>query len=155
MSAYLVSDGRNRAVRTFLQGLAIDVTTALAFLLLPIVMDATSWGDLQWTVLGFLVVKTVAQSVLAYVMRVKWNRPGGKIDPPSLYARARGGLVVRRRYEGGRVSLVLLGSVALALALVVVFAYTASAVQCGITSCDPPPVDCPPRTGCWKPPPGS
>ncbi|WP_154402728.1 hypothetical protein [Nocardioides speluncae] len=23
---------------------------------------------------------------------------------------------------------------------------------CGIVACDPP--DCPPRTGCWKPPPG-
>lgn len=68
MSAQTV-DARNRALRTAVQGIAFDVLAALALLLYPIISDADGWGDFQWKVLGFLVVKTAAVAALSYAMR--------------------------------------------------------------------------------------
>jgi hypothetical protein len=69
MPTPLTTDARNRALRTLLQGLATDVVAALILLLLPVVTAANGWGDFEWRVLGFLVCKTVAVTVLSYVMR--------------------------------------------------------------------------------------
>jgi hypothetical protein len=65
----VATDARNRAARTFIQGLAVDVVAALTILLLPVVTSAEGWGDFQWSLLGFLAAKTVAATVLAYLMR--------------------------------------------------------------------------------------
>ena len=69
MTTALQADARNRAVRTFLQGLGADVLAALVLLLLPVFTNANDWGDFEWQVLGFLVAKTVAVTALSYVMR--------------------------------------------------------------------------------------
>ena len=68
-SPTLANDARNRAYRTFLQGLGADVLAALVLLLLPVFTTANGWGDFEWQVLGFLVVKTVVVTGLSYVMR--------------------------------------------------------------------------------------
>ena len=60
-------DARNRALRTFLQGLAIDVAVALAALVLA---NADTITDKQGLiVLGAAAAKTVATTVASYVMR--------------------------------------------------------------------------------------
>ena len=69
MTNLRTNDARNRALRTFLQGLGTDVTAALILLLLPVFTSANGWGDFEWQVLGFLVAKTVAVTALSYVMR--------------------------------------------------------------------------------------
>lgn len=70
----LRNDARNRALRTFLQGLAADLVAALILLLLPIVTAATGWGDFEWQVLGFLVAKTGVVTLFSYVMRTWLDR---------------------------------------------------------------------------------
>jgi hypothetical protein len=65
----LQADAKNRAVRTFYQGLGIDLAVAVATFLVTVLADADGWGDLQWAVLGFTLAKTVVQTVAAFVMR--------------------------------------------------------------------------------------
>lgn len=73
-TTYLERDARNRALRTFLVALAVDVSLALALVLVNAFSDATSWGDVQWSVLGFLLLKTAVTSAGAYVLRRKLDR---------------------------------------------------------------------------------
>lgn len=63
------SDARERALRTLIQGLAFDVAAALCIVLYTAVSQASDWGDLQWKLLGFTLVKTFAVSSLSYLMR--------------------------------------------------------------------------------------
>ena len=65
----LQADAQNRAWRTFLQGLVIDVGVALAFALTTLFGDASGWGDFQWAVISFGLAKTVVQSAASFVMR--------------------------------------------------------------------------------------
>lgn len=63
-----VADARSRALRTFAQGLALDVGVAV------VSVAATALGDVRWTkawwtLLGGLLVKTAVQSGVAYVQR--------------------------------------------------------------------------------------
>lgn len=76
------ADARNRALRTFLQGLAIDVTVSIAVVLLTVFVAADSWGELQWAVIGFSLLKTVTMTAAAYVMRRFMDRPGSLALPP-------------------------------------------------------------------------
>lgn len=69
MSTPRTTDARNRALRTFVQGLATDVLAAVVLLLLPIVTAAEGWGDFEWNIIGFLLAKTVVVTGLSYVMR--------------------------------------------------------------------------------------
>lgn len=64
------TDARNRAVRTFVQGLAFDVIASVVVFVFPLVSDADSFADFDWQVILFLLVKTVLVSVLSYTMRV-------------------------------------------------------------------------------------
>ena len=73
-------DARNRALRTFLQGLAADVTAALVMMLLPLISAANGWGDFEWQILGFLVAKTIAVSGLSYLMRTWLD--GSRVPTP-------------------------------------------------------------------------
>lgn len=62
-------DAKDRAWRTFLQGLGIDVAIAVTVVL------ALAFTDIQWTAeywfaLGGSLGRTVLQSGVAYVMRV-------------------------------------------------------------------------------------
>ena len=63
----LQNDARNRALRTFLQGLAIDLTVALAALILANVDSITNRQGL--ILFGITAAKTVVTTVASYVMR--------------------------------------------------------------------------------------
>ena len=63
------TDARNRAFRSLLQGLAFDVAAALCLVLYTAFSNASGWGDIQWAILGFTLVKTFTVSGLSYLMR--------------------------------------------------------------------------------------
>jgi hypothetical protein len=65
----LTQDAKNRALRSFLQGLAIDVVVAIALVLASSFGDADGWGDLQWQILSFTLAKTAVQSIASFLMR--------------------------------------------------------------------------------------
>jgi hypothetical protein len=73
-STKLAADARNRALRTFLQGIAADVLAAVALLVLPIFTNANGWQDIDWKILGFLLAKTVVVTGLSYLMRTVLDR---------------------------------------------------------------------------------
>lgn len=75
------ADGKNRALRTFLVGLATDVLAAVVLLLAPLVTAAQSWGDFQWGVMGFMLAKTVVATLFSYLLRTVLD---GKITPASI-----------------------------------------------------------------------
>jgi len=64
------ADARNRALRTFLQGLVLDVLLAVAL----VVYTAVSAGEVDWRLLAAALVRTVLQTAASYVMR--------KLKPP-------------------------------------------------------------------------
>lgn len=68
-SALLTADAKNRGLRSFLQGLAIDVGVGVALVLATTFGDANDWGDLEWTIIGFSLAKSVVQAAAAFVMR--------------------------------------------------------------------------------------
>ena len=65
----LNQDAKNRALRTFLQGLGIDILVAIAVWAVSVFATAGGWGDIQWVIVSFTLAKTVVQSVAAYIMR--------------------------------------------------------------------------------------
>lgn len=69
------ADARNRAIRTFAQGLLLDLLVAVAL----VVYSATSADEVEWKLLALTLLKTAAQTVAAYVMR--------KLSPPDGAAR--------------------------------------------------------------------
>ena len=86
----LTADARNRALRTFLQGLAIDLLAALGAYLLPIVTSWNAPDDIQWKVLAFGLGKTALSTVASYVMRrfldgsaVPTPLPPAPVPPPN------------------------------------------------------------------------
>lgn len=77
------TDARNRALRTFLQGLAIDVAVAICVVVITVLGTTSSWGELQWVAIGFTMFKTVLMAAASYVMRRFVDRPGSIALPPS------------------------------------------------------------------------
>lgn len=67
------TDARNRAWRTLLQGLGIDVAAALVLVLAP-ALSSVEWTPAYWQALGLLAAKSVLQAVVAFVAR--------KVVPP-------------------------------------------------------------------------
>lgn len=65
----LTADAKNRAVRSFIQGLGIDLATAIAAALLLWLPDADLSSRDAWIVLGTGLVRTVLGTVASYVMR--------------------------------------------------------------------------------------
>ena len=72
----LKADAANRAWRTLIQQLVIDVLFAVVIVLAPLVSDANTFSDFEWKALAFLVAKTVLSVIFSYVMRLK-------LDPSS------------------------------------------------------------------------
>lgn len=62
-------DAKDRAWRTFLQGLAIDVGVAVV-LVLAVAFTKIEWTLLYWQGLGLSLSRTILQSGVAYLMRV-------------------------------------------------------------------------------------
>jgi hypothetical protein len=67
--ATLASDARNRALRTFVVGIATDVAVAVGLVLVNAFTKANGWGDFDWSILGFSVAKTGVTTAGAYVLR--------------------------------------------------------------------------------------
>jgi hypothetical protein len=78
----LTTDAKNRALRTFLQGLGIDLAVALAMLITTMLMSKNSWGEIEWIVLGFSVFKTVLMVTASFIMRRFIDRDGSVALPP-------------------------------------------------------------------------
>jgi hypothetical protein len=78
----LTTDAKNRALRTFLQGLAVDVAISIAVVIITVFATADDWGDLQWTIIGFSLFKTVLTTIASFVMRRFVDRPGSVALPP-------------------------------------------------------------------------
>lgn len=79
----LAADAKNRAFRTFLQGIGIDVAVAVAAALLVWLPDADISKKEAWIVLGTSAAKTVLQAIAAYVMRAKLDGIGVTPLPPA------------------------------------------------------------------------
>lgn len=65
----VLTQARSRAFRTFLQSLAFDVGAAVVLVLYTAFASATSWGEVQWGLLAFTLVKTATVTVLSYLMK--------------------------------------------------------------------------------------
>jgi hypothetical protein len=74
MTATTRADAQNRAWRTLIQGLAFDVGTAIILVLSLAIPDLNNWGDIEWAILGFSVVKSAVMAALAYLMRTVFRR---------------------------------------------------------------------------------
>lgn len=76
------NDARNRALRTFVQGLASDVIAAVVLLVLPVFTSATGWQNIDWKILSFLIAKTIVVTGLSYVMRQYIDKKTDVLLPP-------------------------------------------------------------------------
>lgn len=66
----VIADARNRSFRTFWQGLSIDIVMALVGLL-SMLANMNFFDKTAWITFGALVVKTLLQTVVSYVSRLK------------------------------------------------------------------------------------
>lgn len=83
-------DARNRALRSFIVGLAIDVAVAVALLLVNVFGSAQSWDDLDWKIIAFSLGKTLATTIGSYVLRrfadgsaIPTPLPPSPVPPPA------------------------------------------------------------------------
>lgn len=70
------TDATDRAWRTLVQGLAIDIAVAIAAALLVWLPDADISTSEAWVVLGTTLAKTVLTAVASFVMRLKVDPAG-------------------------------------------------------------------------------
>jgi hypothetical protein len=77
------ADAKNRALRTFVVGLAIDVAVAVSVVLITIFADVGSWGEIQWAIIGFTLLKTVLTTIASYILRRFVDKPGSLLLPPN------------------------------------------------------------------------
>jgi hypothetical protein len=75
-STGLGADARNRAARTFLQGLAYTTGLALALVIYNAFQTANGWGGFDWDTLGFAATQAVVTAAFAYIMRAKLDPSG-------------------------------------------------------------------------------
>lgn len=69
-------DAANRARRTLVQGLAIDVAVAVAAVLLAWLPDADLASREAWVIVGVSVAKSALTAVASWVMRLKLDGRG-------------------------------------------------------------------------------
>jgi hypothetical protein len=65
----LTIDAGNRAKRSFIVGLTIDVGVALALVLVNVFTAAGGWDELDWKIIGFSLGKTLVTTAGSYVLR--------------------------------------------------------------------------------------
>lgn len=70
------ADAQNRAIRTLIQGLAVDLAVAVAATLLAWLPDADLSSREAWTVVGLAVAKSVLTAAASWVMRAKLDPSG-------------------------------------------------------------------------------
>jgi hypothetical protein len=64
------ADARNRAFRTFVQALAVDVLAAVMLAVGPTLVDQHfAWTRAYWATVGLLAAKTAVQTVVSYAAR--------------------------------------------------------------------------------------
>jgi hypothetical protein len=67
----VVADAKSRSGRTFVQGLLIDITFAVIAVMVGLSSDFDPMQKGAWIVLAALVIKTIIQTIVSYVMRLK------------------------------------------------------------------------------------
>jgi hypothetical protein len=67
--ARIETDAKDRAWRTFIQGLGIDVAVAIT-LVLVVAFTTIEWTKEYWIALAASLGRTILQTAIAYVMRV-------------------------------------------------------------------------------------
>lgn len=67
--ASVIASARDRSWRTILQGLGIDVATAVV-MTLAVLLTRVDWTWAFWAVLGSNVAKSVLQAAVAFFMRL-------------------------------------------------------------------------------------
>lgn len=85
----LTEDANNRALRTAIQGLAIDVLVGVALAISAVLVTANGWGEVEWAILSFSVAKSAMQAAVSWVMRrfvdgsaVPTPLPPAPVPPP-------------------------------------------------------------------------
>lgn len=68
-ATYTDRDAKNRAWRTVVVGLGIDVATALVIVLLPLV-SSIEWTPAYWLWLASLAGKSIVQPIVSYFFRL-------------------------------------------------------------------------------------
>ena len=64
------ADAKDRAVRTLIQGLLIDITTALALSVGPLLLSEDfAFTATYWTIVGTFAAKSLIQAVVSFFMR--------------------------------------------------------------------------------------
>jgi hypothetical protein len=63
------ADATERSLRSFAQGLALDLVVAVT-LVLATGFGAIEWTPTYWKALGLTLAKSVLQALVSYVMRV-------------------------------------------------------------------------------------
>ena len=68
-SSLVQADAAERSLRSFIQGLVLDLVVAIT-LVLATAFSAIEWTPTYWKVLGLTLAKSVLQAVVSYVMRM-------------------------------------------------------------------------------------
>lgn len=80
--ALVAADARNRAVRTFFQGLGVTVAVSVTVSLVTVVSDLV-WTRAYWLGVAALVGTNVVQAIVSYAARYFLPPPGGNTTPGS------------------------------------------------------------------------
>lgn len=62
-------DAWNRAVRTFVQGLLVDVGAVVVAVLVATLSEGVEWTSEYWMGVGALLIKTCVTAVVSYAAR--------------------------------------------------------------------------------------
>lgn len=87
-SAPVKAAATERATRSLVQGLGIDVLIAVAAALLTWLPEADVLDGAAWLLLGTILVKTVLQAAASYVMRLKYAPTAERARPAQLHGDA-------------------------------------------------------------------
>lgn len=86
----LVLDAKNRALRTFLVNISVDVAVGVVMVLVTAFSRANGWGDLEWGILGFTVAKTMVVTAGSFILRrvidpsgIPTPLPPAPVPPPN------------------------------------------------------------------------
>jgi hypothetical protein len=71
-----IKDARNRALRTFWQGVGTDVAASAALAIVPTLSGADfAWTGAYWAAVGLLAAKTAILTAVSYIARLKAPPP--------------------------------------------------------------------------------